>query len=58
MITRHLQMIEELREMGYAVAVICPEDLGVVDKEDAERWMYEVVDDCIEITMEDERNEH
>ena len=55
MITKHLQAIEELRAMGYAVAIIAPDDLGAVDKEDAERWMYEVLDDCQELNEEEGR---
>ena len=54
MITKHLQAIEELRAMGYAVAIICPDDLGAVAKEDAEEWMLEVIDTCREINEEEE----
>ena len=38
MITKQLQAIEELRGMGYAVAVVCPDDLGPVSKDEAEEF--------------------
>ena len=56
MITKQLQAIEELRGMGYAVAVVCPDDLGPVSKDEAEEWMYDAVNVCRQIREEDERN--
>ena len=53
MITKHLQAIEELRAMGYAVTIIAPDDLGVTSREQAEEWMEDVINTCLEITEEE-----
>ena len=55
MITKHLQAVEDLRAMGYAVALVCPDDLGPISKDEAEAWMYDAVNVCIQIREEDER---
>ena len=50
---KHKQVIEELRAMGYAVAILSPQQLGMVAKEDAEEWMLEAIDTCREINEEE-----
>ena len=57
MITRHMQMLEELRAIGWAVVAICPQDLGPVSREQAEEWMYDCINECIQIKTEEQDND-
>lgn len=43
-----MEAVEMLRELGFAVTVISPDDLGVVSREQAETWMEDVKETCFE----------
>lgn len=47
--------IEEMRKSGYAVVVFSPEELGrLTSAKEAEEWMIECVNECLEIRRQDD----
>ena len=51
----HRKAIEQLRQQGYALAFIPPDDLNGHPPEQVEEWMHNSADECLRI-LDREKN--